>query len=81
MRYKSSNHGGSASKLFLTTRAGATIRFGLPKSHASLHEQRMQLPIYAQRERILNYVDTHSVTILVGETGSGKTTQIPQYLA
>ena len=80
MHKKVSSHG-SASTPYLTTRAGETIRFGLPKSHASLYEQRMQLPIYAQRERILNYVDTHSVTILVGETGSGKTTQIPQYLA
>eukprot|EP00996_Jenningsia_fusiforme_P004019 NODE_481_length_2198_cov_28.596091_g443_i0.p1 GENE.NODE_481_length_2198_cov_28.596091_g443_i0~~NODE_481_length_2198_cov_28.596091_g443_i0.p1 ORF type:complete len:699 (-),score=159.35 NODE_481_length_2198_cov_28.596091_g443_i0:53-2149(-) len=39
------------------------------------------LPITSARSKILDLVDKHPVVILVGETGSGKTTQVPQYLA
>lgn len=59
---------------------GRKPRFGLPDTMQSIQEQRASLPIYAKRDALLKYVDTHRVTILVGETGSGKTTQIPQYL-
>lgn len=38
------------------------------------------LPI-AKHKRSLQYaVDKYSVVVIVGETGSGKTTQLPQYL-
>lgn len=38
------------------------------------------LPI-AKHKRNLQYaVDQYSVVVIVGETGSGKTTQLPQYL-
>lgn len=46
-----------------------------------LEEQRKRLPIFRHRDAILYLVETHATTILMGETGSGKTTQIPQYLA
>eukprot|EP01084_Bolivina_argentea_P068098 123936_1 len=42
--------------------------------------QRRTLPIYKYRDKILHSVETYRTTIIVGETGSGKTTQIPQYL-
>ncbi|EFH55805.1 hypothetical protein ARALYDRAFT_345267 [Arabidopsis lyrata subsp. lyrata] len=45
-----------------------------------LQEDRKALPIYSYRDRLLNAVKDHQVLIIVGETGSGKTTQIPQYL-
>ena len=38
------------------------------------------LPIYAKRSVIVETVQANQVTILVGETGSGKSTQIVQYL-
>ncbi len=37
------------------------------------------LPIYARRREILDAIVSNSVTIISGETGSGKTTQIPQF--
>lgn len=46
----------------------------------SLADQRRALPIYEQRTQILYLVEHHATTIIVGETGSGKTTQLPQYL-
>lgn len=48
--------------------------------HLSIAQQRAALPIYAQRENLLHAIETHAVVIVVGETGSGKSTQIPVYL-
>lgn len=38
------------------------------------------LPIYPYSQEIIDSVQQHPVTIVVGETGSGKSTQIPQML-
>ncbi|HEX4151121.1 MAG TPA: ATP-dependent RNA helicase HrpA [Steroidobacteraceae bacterium] len=37
------------------------------------------LPITASRERILEALEHHQVLIVAGDTGSGKSTQLPQY--
>ncbi len=47
---------------------------------ASIEETRKSLPIYSFRDQLLAAVAEYQVLIIVGETGSGKTTQIPQYL-
>ncbi|KAL8931580.1 MAG: hypothetical protein Q9211_006862, partial [Gyalolechia sp. 1 TL-2023] len=47
---------------------------------ASIENTRKSLPIYSFREELLAAVEQYQVLIIVGETGSGKTTQIPQYL-
>ncbi|XP_060183939.1 ATP-dependent RNA helicase DEAH11, chloroplastic-like [Lycium barbarum] len=39
------------------------------------------LPIFAYREQILRQIHYHQVTVLIGETGSGKSTQLVQFLA
>lgn len=46
----------------------------------SIEETRKSLPIYQFRDDIIQAVAEHQVLIIVGETGSGKTTQLPQYL-
>jgi ATP-dependent RNA helicase DDX35 len=51
-----------------------------PNHRLPLHLQRERLPVFAHRKEILYAVETHATTILVGATGSGKTTQVPQYL-
>ncbi|XP_068140498.1 LOW QUALITY PROTEIN: probable ATP-dependent RNA helicase DHX35 [Drosophila tropicalis] len=43
-------------------------------------EQREKLPIRQYRDQILYCLEQYRVVILVGETGSGKSTQVPQYL-
>ncbi|GKZ33751.1 cyclin-dependent kinase catalytic subunit [Aspergillus brasiliensis] len=50
------------------------------KKAQSMEDTRKSLPIYQFREQIIQAVRDHQVLIIVGETGSGKTTQIPQYL-
>lgn len=39
------------------------------------------LPIYQLRKDILAAIDSSQVTIITAETGAGKSTQVPQYLA
>ncbi|ORX91616.1 DUF1605-domain-containing protein [Basidiobolus meristosporus CBS 931.73] len=41
---------------------------------------RKSLPIYSYRQQLVDAIAEHQVLIIVGETGSGKTTQLPQYL-
>ncbi|KDR07390.1 putative pre-mRNA-splicing factor ATP-dependent RNA helicase DHX16 isoform X2 [Zootermopsis nevadensis] len=46
----------------------------------SLQETRRSLPIFPFRNDLIQAIKDHQVLIIEGETGSGKTTQIPQYL-
>ena len=46
----------------------------------TLKEQREYLPTFAVREDLLRVIRDNQVTIVVGETGSGKTTQLTQFL-
>ncbi len=43
-------------------------------------EDRKKLPIYEARSDVLNALKSNQVIVLEGETGSGKTTQVPQLL-
>lgn len=46
----------------------------------SLREQRQYLPAFACREPLMRAIRENQVTIVIGETGSGKTTQLTQFL-
>ncbi|KAK3937125.1 P-loop containing nucleoside triphosphate hydrolase protein [Diplogelasinospora grovesii] len=46
----------------------------------TLREQREFLPAFAVREDLLRVIRDNQVVIVVGETGSGKTTQLTQFL-
>lgn len=55
--------------------------FSEPKQKKmSIAEVRRSLPVYPFREALLQAIEEHQILIIEGETGSGKTTQIPQYL-
>ncbi|KAG6845049.1 hypothetical protein H0H87_001386 [Tephrocybe sp. NHM501043] len=47
---------------------------------APAYSQRERLPIFKHREKLLYCVENYGVIIVVGQTGCGKTTQLPQYL-
>ncbi|CAD7946283.1 unnamed protein product [Amoebophrya sp. A120] len=51
------------------------------KSNKPIKEQRMGLPIFKLRGPLLEAIINNQVLVVIGETGSGKTTQITQYLA
>ncbi|KAJ8953636.1 hypothetical protein NQ314_007243, partial [Rhamnusium bicolor] len=41
---------------------------------------RLKLPILAEEQQIMEVINENSIIVLAGETGSGKTTQVPQFL-
>eukprot|EP00741_Cyanophora_paradoxa_P024431 tig00022075_g23589.t1 len=49
------------------------------KRYYDILEKRKTLPVYLQREEFIGLLEKHQILVLVGETGSGKTTQIPQF--
>lgn len=51
------------------------------KTTMSMVEQREGLPIFKLREELIKAVYDNQILVVIGETGSGKTTQITQYLA
>nr|CAB3237998.1 ATP-dependent RNA helicase DHX8-like [Phallusia mammillata] len=51
------------------------------KTELSIIEQRQSLPIYKLKDQLVQAVEDNQVLIVIGETGSGKTTQITQYIA
>ena len=64
----------------LTLDADAQKALKKPTQQQALAEVRKTLPVFAYRDEIIAAVKEHQVLIIVGETGSGKTTQVPQYL-
>ncbi|KAL1633806.1 DEAH-box ATP-dependent RNA helicase prp22 [Neofusicoccum ribis] len=51
------------------------------RTDMSIKEQRESLPVFKFRNQLLEAVHEHQLMILVGDTGSGKTTQLTQFLA
>ncbi|XP_027145588.1 ATP-dependent RNA helicase DHX8 isoform X2 [Larimichthys crocea] len=59
---------------------GNQVSYG-KKTELSILQQRESLPIFKLKEQLVQAVHDNQILIVVGETGSGKTTQITQYLA
>uniref|UniRef100_A0A3Q1I0F9 Uncharacterized protein n=1 Tax=Anabas testudineus TaxID=64144 RepID=A0A3Q1I0F9_ANATE len=47
---------------------------------SKLRREQKNLPIFQYRDRIVNLVRSHPVVVVAGDTGCGKSTQVPQYL-
>ena len=58
----------------------ATAVIHNPNARLSIDVQRRSLPIAEQRTQLLYLVEKYLTVVIVGSTGCGKTTQIPQYL-
>lgn len=69
---------GSSSKGYQTS--SRMNRNNLSQRANELLEIRKKLPIYQHQDKILDYINRNQVTVIIGETGSGKSTQIPQFL-
>lgn len=49
-------------------------------SFESIQEQRKTLPAYKCRDDLMRIISENQVVVVIGETGSGKTTQLTQFL-
>ncbi|TDG44900.1 hypothetical protein AWZ03_008708 [Drosophila navojoa] len=52
----------------------------LTNKRSCIDQERKALPVYHCRQRILKELEANDTLLIMGETGSGKTTQIPQFL-
>ena len=59
--------------------SGSTVIYN-PNRSLSVEQQRQRLPIFRYRNHLLYLLEKYQTVVIVGETGSGKSTQIPQYL-
>lgn len=59
-------------RLFLKLQGSALAR--------RLLADRQQLPVFQHRQKVLDALRRHRVVVVAGETGSGKSTQIPQFI-
>ncbi|XP_027198576.2 putative ATP-dependent RNA helicase DHX35 [Dermatophagoides pteronyssinus] len=56
-----------------------TIPFN-PNKSLSIEQQRLRLPIHNFKNHIAYLLEKYQVLIVIGETGCGKSTQLPQFL-
>jgi len=68
---------GEAMRAVGDSKANAVSEFARTRT---LAQQRAFLPVYKVRDELLRVVAESQVVVIVGETGSGKTTQLTQYL-
>ncbi|KAI1080642.1 P-loop containing nucleoside triphosphate hydrolase protein [Whalleya microplaca] len=45
-----------------------------------IQEARLQLPVVGEEQKIMEAIHNNNVVVICGATGSGKTTQVPQFL-
>ena len=61
--------------------AGYNVYTSKPYSrkYYDIYRKRLQLPVWEHKVKFIEALDNNQIMVLVGETGSGKTTQIPQW--
>ncbi len=50
------------------------------KKYRDILKKRKELPCWEARQKFLHHVHDNQVVLIVGATGSGKTTQLPQFI-
>uniref|UniRef100_A0A7S3M923 RNA helicase n=1 Tax=Spumella elongata TaxID=89044 RepID=A0A7S3M923_9STRA len=73
-----SNKGRSVHSFWTVSTNNAVVKAST--SSEKMMQSRRLLPSYAMREEIINVVQNNRAIVLTGETGCGKTTQVPQFL-
>ena len=59
---------------------GPKLKFVEVQRNEEIQNGRLELPILSEEGNILEAVNNNDVILICGETGSGKTTQVPQFL-
>ncbi|EJT97204.1 P-loop containing nucleoside triphosphate hydrolase protein [Dacryopinax primogenitus] len=63
---------GKERELFMKLREG--------REYKEMESQRRKLPAWDMQDQVVDVIAKNKVTIIVGETGCGKTTQLPQFI-
>lgn len=53
---------------------------GFSQRYYEIMEKRMKLPVWEQKEQFYQLMNNNQTIVFVGETGSGKTTQVPKLI-
>lgn len=61
-------------------RASEPAIFVPVKRPPGMQAARLKLPVLAEEQAIMEAIKENTIVVLAGETGSGKTTQVPQFL-
>lgn len=56
------------------------IAKAMSEDYVKMLEFRQKLPAHKHKEEIVNLIDHHQVVLIEGNTGCGKTTQVPQFI-
>ncbi|VDN30794.1 unnamed protein product [Gongylonema pulchrum] len=64
----------------IVSEENASLVISNPFLALSIQQQRSRLPIFKYRSHILYLLEKFRAVIVIGETGCGKSTQLPQYL-
>ncbi|KAI9827208.1 MAG: DEAH-box ATP-dependent RNA helicase prp22 [Thelocarpon impressellum] len=80
LRNAQANHGAEAVPEWKRATQSKDVSFG-KRTSMTIKQQKESLPVYKFRSQIIEAVRANQLLIVVGDTGSGKTTQLTQYLA
>lgn len=69
-----------SSSLLDSVRGSSTIKTVTVRRDDNIQAGRLLLPIISEEQTIMETILFNPIVIICGETGSGKTTQIPQFL-
>ncbi|KAI0133101.1 P-loop containing nucleoside triphosphate hydrolase protein [Hypoxylon sp. NC0597] len=65
----------------LPTKDTGRKAFSVPVQRTpEIQEARLKLPVVAEEQKIMEAIHNNNVVVICGSTGSGKTTQVPQFL-
>ncbi|KAI1466302.1 P-loop containing nucleoside triphosphate hydrolase protein [Daldinia caldariorum] len=65
----------------LPTKDSGRKAFSVPVQRTpEIQEARLKLPVVAEEQKIMEAIHNNNVVVICGATGSGKTTQVPQFL-
>ncbi|KAI1798962.1 P-loop containing nucleoside triphosphate hydrolase protein [Daldinia bambusicola] len=65
----------------LPTKDSGRKAFSVPVQRTpDIQEARLKLPVVAEEQKIMEAIHNNNVVVICGATGSGKTTQVPQFL-
>jgi len=71
----------AAAKSILDGNTNPFTKLPYTEKYKSMLEGRKKLPVYAQMEEFYRMFNENQITVMIGETGTGKTTQISQFVA